>query len=88
MAAIPQETAQATAHTLRPIAVAHQAASTVARFANTAKNALQSPDDVLPEGGDLSTFIWGSVQQIEELARYSLMAVADATDCVASIRRC
>ena len=78
MATLHQEMAQATAHTLRPIPVTHQAASTVARLSNVAKNVLQNPSEFIPEGGDLALFIWAYVQQVKELAHFSLTAAADA----------
>ena len=84
MAALHQETAQASAHILRPVAVAHQAASTVARLANAAKNAFLDKD-VVPEGETLTTFMFTVVQQIEELTRLSLTAAVDAADCLACL---
>ena len=71
-AAFHQETAQATAHTLRPIAVTHQVASTVARIASAIRIDLEKPDEVVPQGVDLATYIVTSIQQIEDLSRYSL----------------
>ena len=53
LASLHQETAQAKAHSLWPIAVAHQAASTVSRLASAAKAALQKPDEAVPAGTDL-----------------------------------
>ena len=83
-ASLHQETAQATAHILRPIGIAHQAAAAAARLTEATKAAFGEGAPI-PEGHSLTSYTFENLSKISELARYSLTAASDAADCIARL---
>ena len=74
-----------TAHILRPLAVAHQAAATAARLGTTVQKAFEDPSEIVQPGQDFTLFVKECVDQMTDLTRYSLTAAEDAADCVARL---
>ncbi len=78
-AAFYQDTAQATAHTIRPMALSYQSAATMHDLTQQAQEVTSKINDPnMP-------FIEDCLTKIAQLARYTLTAAADSVDCVARL---
>ena len=79
LATAHQDTVQATAHTLRPMAASYQAGSTIYDLAQKALQEIRQPKHLTDE------HLADIMEQIALLAQFNITATVDAADCLARL---